>query len=235
MHLKELFKKNIPFIILFLLAVFVILLNHYEYAVRSKKLRASAESDKAVIVKQDMSLSGHSSIAVDESVNSVSDGFIRFAALGTWDYSPLGEDPCPEALKRLDGELLSCTGFMYPLEAGQSIRSFCLLKSTQTCCYGPRPQWNQFILVEMKDKVAFERLSPVTVKGVFRIDPKPQEGFIYRMEGISVVKSIGGDSGSTEIRYDSGPFLSLWIESLILGSLLWFFFRTKSRKKENSK
>ncbi len=221
--------------ILSCLATSVIGLNHYEYAIRSEKLRAAARTDKAVIVRPDMSLSGHSSIAVDESMSPGSDGFIRFAVLGAWDYSPLAEEPCPEDLKKLDGKVLSCTGFMYPLEAGQSLKSFCLLKSTQTCCYGPRPQWNQFILVEMKDKVAFERLAPVTVKGVFRIDPKPQEGFIYRMEGISVVKSLGEDSGSVAVHYDSGPFLALWIESLILGSLLWFFFRINSRKKEDSK
>ncbi|MCW3099356.1 MAG: hypothetical protein JWL77_4974, partial [Chthonomonadaceae bacterium] len=64
--------------------------------------------------------------------------------------------------------------------------TFCLLRSTQTCCYGPRPQYNQYILVETKTPVPFERLSPVLVNGVFFVYPKPEEGYIYRMEATSV-------------------------------------------------
>jgi hypothetical protein len=75
---------------------------------------------------------------------------------------------------------------MYPLESGDRIKAFCLLRSTQTCCYGPRPQFNQYILVETKTPVAFERLTPILVSGTFFVEPKPDDGYIYRMEAGSV-------------------------------------------------
>ncbi len=81
---------------------------------------------------------------------------------------------------------------MYPLETGEKIRSFCLLRSTQTCCYGPRPQFNQYLLVEMKEPVKFQRLTPVLVSGKFVVDPKPDDGYVYRMEGDSL-STVGDD------------------------------------------
>src|SRR5437762_8336020 len=75
---------------------------------------------------------------------------------------------------------------MYPLEAGERVKSFCLLRSTQTCCYGPRPQYNQYLLVESSTPVSFVRLAPVLVHGKFFVDPNPNDGYIYRMEADSV-------------------------------------------------
>jgi hypothetical protein len=75
---------------------------------------------------------------------------------------------------------------MYPLEAGSKLKTFCLLRTTQTCCYGPRPQYNQYLLVEMKEPAKFDRLAPVIVRGKFYPEAQPAQGFIYRMEGESV-------------------------------------------------
>ena len=75
---------------------------------------------------------------------------------------------------------------MRMLGSSASIFSFCLLRSTQTCCYGPSPQYNQYLLVEMPKPVRMERMAPVLVTGKFVVDPKPDEGYIYRLEGTAM-------------------------------------------------
>ena len=72
---------------------------------------------------------------------------------------------------------------MYPLQQGDAIQYFCLLRTTQTCCYGPRPQFNQYVFVEMDKPTPFHRLDPVACVGKFRVEPTPDEGYIYRMVG----------------------------------------------------
>ena len=160
--------------------------NHVEYWFRHK--RASAPGVQPVVVRAEKGfLPGHRTIGIDEASTSP-DGelFLRFTTLGQWEYDPKSPSPCPRAVQELSGRDISCIGFMYPLEAGSELKTFCLLRSTQTCCYGPRPQYNQYLLVEMKSPVTFERLTPVIVKGKFYPDPQPEQGYIYRMEGKSV-------------------------------------------------
>ena len=80
---------------------------------------------------------------------------------------------------------------MYPLKAETRLKTFCLLRSTQTCCYGPRPQFNQYLLVECSQPVKFERLAPVVVRGIFHVDAQPDQGFIYRMDSAEVEHVAG--------------------------------------------
>ena len=107
---------------------------------------------------------------------------LRFSSLGAWNIT--GKPPQP--LQQMNGKTVKITGFMYPLEDGQNIKVFCLLRSTQTCCYGPKPQYNQYVLVEMNSPVKVEKNKPVIVTGKFFIDPKPEDGYIYRLEGTKV-------------------------------------------------
>jgi hypothetical protein len=136
---------------------------------------------------------GHKTIGVDES-SLVEDAGkempLTFASLMQWEYDGKKNSPPPESLKRLDGRKVRIIGFMYPLQEGVNIQKFCLLRSTQTCCYGPKPQYNQYIFVEMVKPTQFRRLNPVSCVGVFRVDPSPDEGFIYRMEGISCLEVV---------------------------------------------
>jgi hypothetical protein len=131
---------------------------------------------------------GHQTIGIDESTISGDSGeelLLRFSTLMTWDYQPEGNPPPPEKVKRLNGRTVHLTGFMYPLQEGNSIQYFCLLRTTQTCCYGPRPQYNQYVFVEMAKPTEFHRLDPISCVGTFKVEPSPQEGFIYRLEGQS--------------------------------------------------
>lgn len=161
--------------------------NHLEYRYRQKRLKTAAETG-ALVVRTESSSSGHSQIGIDESsLKQEREGpMLRFSLLGEWDYDPQKPSACPAEVKELSGREASCVGFMYPLEAGGKLRLFCLLRTTQTCCYGPRPQYNQYLFVETKEPVKFERFAPVAVSGRFFVDPQPEQGYIYRMEGVSV-------------------------------------------------
>jgi hypothetical protein len=131
---------------------------------------------------------GHQTIGIDESSVSEETGkevLLRFSTLMSWEYNADDPGSPPDQVSRLDGCKVRITGFMYPLQEGNTIQYFCLLRTTQTCCYGPRPQFNQYIFVEMDEPTEFHRLEPVRCKGRFRVDPTPEEGFIFRMEGQS--------------------------------------------------
>jgi hypothetical protein len=131
---------------------------------------------------------GHKTIGIDESSLGEDVGKempLTFASLMKWEYDAKKNSSPPEGVKKLDGRKVRIIGFMYPLQEGANIQNFCLLRSTQTCCYGPKPQYNQYIFVEMVKPTQFHRLDPVSCVGVFRVNPSPDEGFIYRMEGIS--------------------------------------------------
>lgn len=108
---------------------------------------------------------------------------LTFSTLMTWEFDAKKNTPPPEAVKKLDGRRVRITGFMYPLQEGSHIRHFCLLRTTQTCCYGPRPQYNQYLLVEMAKPTPFHRLDPVICVGRLRVEPNPDDGYIYRLEG----------------------------------------------------
>jgi hypothetical protein len=139
-----------------------------------------------VQIKEEKGPLGHKTIGIDEEsldLDAVKEIPLTFSTLMTWEYE-VGENPSPpETIKKLDGRKVRLTGFMYPLQEGKSIQYFCLLRTTQTCCYGPRPQYNQYVFVEMEKATDFYRLDPVSCVGKFRVDPAPDEGFIYRMEG----------------------------------------------------
>jgi hypothetical protein len=168
--------------------------NHIEGASRQKNNRNAAEAGN-VTVRAERNAAGHNQIGIDEA--SVRGGEERsaltFAQLIRWEYERDKATPCPEEIQHLSGRTASCTGFMYPLEPGSALRVFCLLRTTQTCCYGPRPQYNQYLFVEAKSPVKFERFAPVTVEGKFFVDAQPEQGYIYRMEATSVASAAGDE------------------------------------------
>ena len=142
--------------------------------------------DQNVVIKEEKGPTGHSTIGIHESLTKEYTGReirLTFSTLMTWDYDVSTNPPPPDKIKSMDGRKIKLVGFMYPLQQGKSIQYFCLLRTTQTCCYGPRPQYNQYVFVEMKTPTAFHRLDPVSCTGKLRVEPTPDEGFIYRMDG----------------------------------------------------
>lgn len=153
-----------------------------------EKAPVRRDSEGKVRVVNEKGPSGHQTIGIDESslsVDSKRELPLTFSMLMKWDYRIDRNAPPPESIKGLDGRTVRLAGFMYPLQEGKAIQYFCLIRTTQTCCYGPRPQFNQYVLVEMEKSTRFYRLDPVSCVGTFRVEPTPEEGFIYRMEGKS--------------------------------------------------
>ena len=167
--------------------------NHAEYWIRQKAEKQREEMFRSVNVRRENTLyAGHNSIGIKETAapeQSIPGDllFLRFATLGEWAFDAVSPSTCPKDIQALSGREVFCVGFMRPLVAGTEFKTFCLLRTTQTCCFGPQPQYNQYLLVEMKAPVKFERLTPVIVRGKFYPDPQPKEGFIYRMEGESMM------------------------------------------------
>lgn len=126
---------------------------------------------------------GHYTIGINERALEQDASTLLYSTLKKWGYERENPAPAPEEVLAHDGQFVKITGFMYPLESGARIRTFCLLRSTQTCCWGPKPQYNQYVLVEMEAPVPFERLKPVEIAGTFFVEPRPEDGYIYRMEG----------------------------------------------------
>lgn len=190
LHLRrpKLFAIGIPTLLI------LFAMNHIEYYHRVKRIEFQGRQQSQIVVRAQGGDSGHNTIVIDDdSVQSgVDSTFLHFAMLEGWDFDTNSKSSCPESIKALSGLDVSCIGFMYPLESGSKVKMFCLLRTTQTCCYGPMPQYNRYIFVEMDHPVEFERLVPVLLKGRFFVDPQPDQGFIYRMEGRSLLP-VGGD------------------------------------------
>jgi len=162
-------------------------------------------------VREAVGPEGHQSIKL---VYGHSSEEASFEILQTWDYSPEQDIIVPFEVKSLHEQVISIAGFMFPLSEGEKIKAFCLMATTQTCCYGPKPQFNQFILVESSEEVTFERIRPVKVTGKFFIDPQPQDGYIFRMEAEKVVHAAAPKLTFYADPGDSSPMPWLILEQL---------------------
>jgi hypothetical protein len=167
--------------------------NHIEYAWRSRAAASPAAAKLSVVVKQEEGTIGHRTVGVAEgSLPDQADArVLRFSTLAAWNYDREKNPPCPPEIAALAGSQVNVVGFMYPLETGSRVKTFCLLRSTQTCCYGPRPQYNQYLLVEMREPVKFERLAPVVVEGKFLAEAHPDDGYIYHLDGTAARAADG--------------------------------------------
>ena len=165
--------------------------NHLEHHFRARRIRRQAQERDVPVLQVVTSESGHDSLQIGEQARR--SGYLYFNTLESWAYSRESPTPCPQSVMAANGSKVKLTGFMFPLQDADNLTIFALLRSTQTCCYGPRPQYNQYVFVEMAQPVKFERLAPVVVEGRFFVDPKPDQGYIYRMEGESVRHAFPDD------------------------------------------
>ncbi len=136
---------------------------------------------------------GHLSVGL-QGTAPLTDRDLSFESLKTWQ---LNQDslatPAPQTIARLHQQIVRINGFMFPLQEGDSIKAFLLMATTQTCCYGPRPEFNQFALVETSEAVPFVRLKPVQVTGRFYVEPRPEDGYIMRIEATQCQPLSGSD------------------------------------------
>lgn len=173
--------------------------NHVEHHLRAERIRHQAQERDVPVMQVVNNVAGHTSIQIDEQTRR--SGFLYFNTLESWAYTKEAPTPCPQSVLEANGKKVKLTGFMYPLQDAASLTVFCLLRSTQTCCYGPRPQYNQYVFVEMPQPVKFERLAPVVVEGRFVVDPKPDDGYIYRLAGESVRPAVPNDQPANAVDF----------------------------------
>jgi hypothetical protein len=169
----------------------IVAANHVEHHLRAEWIRRQAQERDVPVVRAVDNALGHGSIRIDEQAHR--SGYLYFDTLESWAFSKSNPGGCPQSVRQVDGKKVKITGFMYPLQEAANLKVFCLLRTTQTCCYGPRPQYNQYVFVEMREPAKFERLAPVVVEGKFVIDPRPADGYIYRMEGQSIRLAVPND------------------------------------------
>ena len=177
-------------IVLLAIIVLACVANHVERHFRAQRIAREAQEWDVPAMQLDVNSAGHSSLRVEEAGPHKA-GVLYFSTLAEWAFSKIAPTRCPPAVTAVDGQWVKLVGFMFPLQDTADMKEFCLLRSTQTCCYGPMPQFNQYVLVETPQPVKFERFAPVAVQGVFRVDPRPDENYIYRIEATSV-RSVSG-------------------------------------------
>ncbi len=149
-------------------------------------LSEEAASFTAPVLENVPDTTGHVSVRYQENTVQKDADFLPFSTLAKWPFSV--ENPkIPESVAKLSGKTFDMVGFMYPLQEGDSIKAFLLMATTQTCCYGPRPEFTQFVLVEMPEPVPFARLRPVKARGKLVVEVRPEDGYILRMEGLSAI------------------------------------------------
>lgn len=173
------------------LVLAVIVANHVEYYLRARSF-SGQNPQSAPLIQLAPNTLGHTTIQINEQSLDARE-FLHFDTLGTWAFEKNAPTPCPATIAEANGRQVKLVGFMYPLQDAASLKVFCLLRTTQTCCYGPRPQYNQYVFVEMSQPVKFDRLAPVVVEGRFFVDPRPDEGYIYRMEGTNIRPAMQSD------------------------------------------
>ncbi len=164
---------------------------------QNRKDKTANGKSSGVRIQEEKGPSGHSTIGIVESAiqsDTEKTLTLTFSRLMAWQYDADNDTPPPEKVGKLDGRKVKLTGFMYPLQQGDSIQYFCLLRTTQTCCYGPRPQFNQYVFVEMDAPTPFYRIEPVSCVGKLRVEPTPDEGYIYRIEGVKCESISGKDN-----------------------------------------
>jgi hypothetical protein len=186
-------------IVFAVVVVALVAANHVEHHLRAERIRRQAQQRDVPVVRAVDTAAGHGSIQIDEQAHR--SGCLYFDTLESWAFSKSNPGGCPPSVRQADGKKVKLTGFMYPLQAAANLKVFCLLRSTQTCCYGPRPQYNQYVFVEMPQPAKFERLAPVVVEGKFIIDPRPDDGYIYRMEGQSIRLAVPNDQPASAVEF----------------------------------
>lgn len=124
---------------------------------------------------------------------------VDFNQLSSYDYElpdPLDPSPpptrntIPDAIKRLDGQLVAIDGFMLPLDlTPEGVTAFLLNASIDMCYFGAPVRMNEWVLVTMKGgkRAKFTHLA-TKVRGRLSVGEQMRNGRVaslYRLEAES--------------------------------------------------
>ncbi len=96
-----------------------------------------------------------------------------------------------EEIEKLDGKRIMLRGYMLPSFQQDGITQFVLVRDNLECCFGPGAMLFDCLIVDMDEgKSASYSIRPVTVEGVFTIEPLSDEDdvtlAIYHLQAVQV-------------------------------------------------
>ena len=111
---------------------------------------------------------------------------VDWATLTAYEYAP-GLSALPDAVKALEGQVITMRGFLMPLYEYDDIREFVLVPNHMSCCFGMPIGINGQVLVKLDMSRGLPNTNePLEVTGTFRASETKEQGYvlsIYRMDG----------------------------------------------------
>lgn len=109
--------------------------------------------------------------------------------LGGWEFDERKDQPIPEYILALDGKMVTMRGFMMPDIDFEHIRTFHLVRSLYSCCFGAPPQLNEILRVTLRDPEGMDyTYQTVEVTGRLQVVFEMEDGLVedlYRMEDVT--------------------------------------------------
>lgn len=102
---------------------------------------------------------------------------VPFRKIDSWTYED-GFKGMPKDIRKLDGKRVIMAGFMLPIYEVENIKTFYLVKSLWSCCYGIPPDVNGLVRVEVKKKGGVNyQYDPIFVVGTFHVKEIKDEDY----------------------------------------------------------
>jgi len=86
----------------------------------------------------------------------------------------------PDEVKKLDGQTLSISGFILPLESTEKFKHFLLSKRTPTCFFCPPGEPNEIVEIYTDKPVPWDE-NLVTYEGRFGLTDQREAGIFFKM------------------------------------------------------
>ena len=102
---------------------------------------------------------------------------VPFRKIDSWTYED-GFKGMPKDIRKLDGKRVIMAGFMLPIYEVENIKTFYLVKSLWSCCYGIPPDVNGLVRVEVKKKGGVNyQYDPIFIVGTFKVKEIKDEDY----------------------------------------------------------
>ena len=122
--------------------------------------------------------------------------------LGGWELDEREENPIPDYILALDGKEFVMRGFMMPDIDFEHIRSFHLVRSLFSCCFGAPPQINEIMRVTLADEDGMDyTYNTLEVRGRLTVTFEVVDGLvedIFRLENVTYRILEFDDPGAPE-------------------------------------
>ena len=102
---------------------------------------------------------------------------VPFKKIDSWTYED-GFKGMPKDIRKLDGKRVVMAGFMLPIYEVENIKTFYLVKSLWSCCYGIPPDVNGLVHVVVKKKGGVNyQYDPIFIVGTFKVKEIKDEDY----------------------------------------------------------